>query len=258
MPSRWTAIAIAALVVLAGCPALGSDGGGSTETPTREPPDYHELALTTSNDGDPYEVTVAVTRDGETVLEQSFESTETHAYHTLTTLDETGSYEVTVNTTIPLGRNDTLDEQLTVDGDPGEATVLTVSKERISTETLDLPRRPIGEPVRVRPLWNSGNQFPINVTTHVWYRGERVGSETVTFEAGDTEPEDRLVESLELERAGVYHVAARVPRTGATPEGGEWTNETVLVTESTPTVVAAARYVRADVRWIRAMNVSSS
>lgn len=263
MPSRRFALLVATLVVLSGCSAFGGGGGDGSgadddQTPTQEPPDHHEIAVALAADGDPFEATVTVSRDGETVDERTVESTETVAYRNLTTLDESGPYTISVNTTIPRGKSSTLSERVDVDGDLGNATIISVDKRGISVDAIRLPRRPVAAPLRVRPLWEDSTRFDLNVSVSAWYRGERLGSETVTIPAGQEDPDDVRVETFDLERTGVYHVAARIPKTGTNLDAQGWTNRTVVVTDSDETIVLGTRYVRASVRWIRVMNASRS
>lgn len=234
MPSRALGIALALLVVLSGCSMVpGGGGDASTATPTRTPPDHHELVLAASVA--PYDATITVTRDGETVYEGTVSDDAGH-YRNLTALADGGPYTVTVNATLgPHGSNRST--RTTIDGDVGNATVIRAGYRGISTETFALPRRPMQYELGAYSQYmNPGGSARVDLEVWVRYRGEPIGNASVELER------DVLTRVLDLERTGVYHVSAR------TEEG--WTNRTVLVA-STDRFIEVSIGPQGDVKRIR-------
>lgn len=115
---------LALLVVLAGCsmvPGWGDEPAGPD--PDTGPPDHHLAFLSSSVQG--YNATVTVSKDGTRVSQHnvSFED-DAIRYVPLTTLNESGTYTITVETDIPGVGGGTMDETHRLEVDPGPAETI--------------------------------------------------------------------------------------------------------------------------------------
>ncbi|MFB6268777.1 MAG: hypothetical protein ABEH83_02455 [Halobacterium sp.] len=219
MPSsKPLAVALVAVVVLAGCSALPGGGGGD-QTTAPEPPAHAELVFASHTAGDAFQADITVERGGETVFETTVDASGNGTYRDLTTIDGNGSYTVTVNTTIP-GASGNRTEQFTVDDPGGKAVAVRAGPLGIYHEAFALPRRSVDH-----SLAAYHNAFPddyaagSNVTVRLWYRGERVGTATQSI------PGSELVDLVELDETGVYRVTAR-------GTGNKWHTELVVVPDA--------------------------
>jgi hypothetical protein len=220
MPSKQSALAVATLVVLAGCSAVPFVGGddGSAQPSVGEPPEHHEVALASHTNGYDFDATVTISKDGEQRYRTTIESDGNGTYRNLTTLSEPGPYTVTVNTTIPEGdgyRNATYQ----VDGSLGNATVLSVTFGGIYQHSLELPRHYLTHDGALGAysgyVDDEGPNY-MDLDVKVWYRGSMVADTTQTVE------HDALTRLVDIDRTGAYRIAVRT-------EGGEWTTKTVVV-----------------------------
>jgi hypothetical protein len=213
MPSRQLlAAALAALVLLSGCSML--PGGGDGDAPAAEDgPNHHVLEFYSHTNGAAYNGTLSVRQDGDTIHQTPLDSDGSGTYLNVTTLNESGPYTVVVNTTLPDPGGETMHEEHTIDGTPGNATVVTMDYQGARTTpyrlgeseqaTLHLDKQ-IPEAV----------EYPIRVT----YRGETIVDRTVADEATDP------FEVATLRGTGLYRVEVQ-------GVNDNWTNETVVVTE---------------------------
>lgn len=212
MPSnRALAVGLAALVLVSGCSMLpgGADGSASNDGPG-----HHELAFY-SNTGDaPYNGTLTVLRDGDTVHETPLGGDGTGTYLNVTTFEEAGPYTVVVNTSLPETGSGTMREEFTVDGALGNATVLTMDYQGVQRTNLSLPRGDAGALYFDKRL-----PEPIEYPVRVTYQGETVLDTTVS--ATGREP----FELADLRGVGVYHVEVR-------GMNEHWTNRTVVVADA--------------------------
>lgn len=232
MPSHVTALALAALIVLAGCAAL--PGGEQTDTATATPVEHHELVL--SSIIVPYEATVTVTDDGETVLAETVSGDASDAYATIGTLEDPGPYTVTVNTSIE--RYDgTLSDRFRIDADPGTATAIRMNHRGIRADTFDLPRHNATYPLGAYSSYvNVGGSEELDLDVRVWYQGERIATTTTAVSR------DELTRVVPLEDSGVYRVSART--------AGDWTNATVVL-DDPETYIVVEIGAQGDVSTIR-------
>lgn len=214
MPSnRLLAVALAVLVLLSGCSML--PGGGSGDDPAQaDGPDYHELTFYSNTDGASYNGTLSVTRDGETVHETPLEGDGDGTYLNVTTFDEAGPYTVVVNTSLPETGGGTMHEELAVDGSLGNATVVTMNYQGADATTMSLPRTDAGSLYLDKRI-----PEPAGSQVRVTHQGETLVDDT--FEVDGNSP----TEIADLDETGVYQVEA-------TGLNNEWTNQTVVVTES--------------------------
>jgi hypothetical protein len=218
MPSsKLLAVALAALLVLAGCSALpgGGNSGGDTGT-TVEPVDHDELVFVSHTDGDPFEADVTVEQGGEPVFETTIEADGDGTYRNLTTITGDESYTVTVNTTIR-GASGNRTEQFTVDEPTGNATAVRAKSLGIYHDSFELPRRSLDHPLGAYSFAMSGDD-PTDLDVRVWYRGEQVATATESV-AGDD-----LTRVADLEQTGAYLVQVR-------GTGGEWQTYPLVVTD---------------------------
>lgn len=211
MPSKRLAVALAAVVLLSGCSMLPGGGDAPAE---QTGPDYHELAFYSHTDGAPYDGTLTVTRDGETVNELTLDGDGNGTYLNVTTFDEPGSYTVVVNTSLPETGGGTMHEEFTVNGSSGNATVLTMNYQGARATSYSLGGEADGALYLDKRI-PEAVEYPIRVA----YQGESVVDTTVADDA--TNP----FEVSALRGPGVYRVEVR-------GINDEWTNETVVVTES--------------------------
>jgi hypothetical protein len=231
MASRYAALMVA-MVLLAGCSALGGQG---TPTATPTPPGHHELVFASGIT--PYEATITVTKDGETVAERTLEGDADGTYKQVATLESSGPYTVTVNATRG-DRENTDSNRFRIDGDLGNATAVTMTWHGIYPETLELPRRNATHPVGDRIGYvNVTGSAVVNLDVRVSYQGEQLASRSLELTP------DELTRVVPVERTGVYLVAART-------DGGDWTNATVVL-DDTGKFIEISVGARGDVKEIR-------
>ncbi|MXR20400.1 hypothetical protein [Halobacterium bonnevillei] len=218
MPSsKLLAVALAALLILAGCSAL--PGAGDTDGDqgtTVEPVDHDELVFISHTDGDPFEAAISVERGGEPVFETTLEADGNGTYRNLTTISGDESYTVTVNTTIR-GASGNRTEQFTVDEPTGNATAVRAKSLGIYHESFPLPRRSLEHPLGAYSYGMSGGD-PTDLDVRVWYRGERIATAT------ESVPGDELTRVVDLEQTGAYLVEVR-------GSDGDWTSRPLVVLE---------------------------
>lgn len=218
MASTRAAVAVGVLLVVAGCAGFP---GVDEEPESAESVEHHELVL--ASDLTPYEATVTVETDGETVLERSIESEGPAGYTQLGTLEEPGPYLVTVNTSIETYEGN-LSGEVRVDGDPGNATVLVADYRGITPARVPLPRERAEHSMSAYSYHvNIGGSSNVTLDYRVWYRGERLADDSVTV------TRDNLTGVVSLERTGVYHVSLRA--------AGDWENETVVLADPEQSIV---------------------
>lgn len=217
MPSRRTlAAAVAALVLLSGCSAVPGLGGGSGDAADDpEGPTHHGFTFVSDTDGAAFDATIAVRKDGETLLEESVSADGSGTYVNLSSVEATGPYTVTVNTTLPAPGGDNRSRQVELDADLGNETVVDVTYTRIRFRSFRLPRQEMEAPLQFRKRL----EFPIESTVVVKHHGEVVYSDTVA--RNGTGP----FELAELPETGVYRVAV------SGSHGERWTNDTVILRE---------------------------
>jgi len=194
MPSRLSAAALIAVVLLAGCSALVGGGDDATPTATTR---SHELVFASFTDGEPFEANVTVTKDGEGVYQRTVTSDGKGTYAVLTSFDEQGPYTVHVNTTIPQLGGGTEKTRFEVVGEPRNATVVHAEATGVRHDTLALPRNRAGTGIQILGDVVDENA-PVELDVQVWYRGERVVS--------TTERHDEITQ-VELNGTGAYRVA---------------------------------------------------
>ena len=211
MPSKTTALAVAAVVLLSGCSML--DGGDPATTSPPDPVNSHPLVYGSDTGGHAYEATVTVTKDGKTVYETDIASNGTGVYRNLTRFEEPGPYTVTVNTTLPAVGGGNMSERFVVAGRTSEATAVSVGYQGIAHASFSLPRRTVDEPVKVTGT-GPGRSVGRLVVEH---RGQRV-VETAPTLAGN---EPYYVANLE--RTGLYRVSVL--------SEGEWERRTVVLAD---------------------------
>lgn len=215
MPSsKPLAVALVAMLLLAGCSAL--PGGGGEQTTTYDSPEHSELVFQSYNDGEPFEADLTVERDGETVFETTVDASGNGTYRQLATIDGNESYTVTVNTTVS-GASGNRSEQFTVEAPLGDAAAVRVTSLGVYHHVYDLPRRSLDHPLGVYH-----NALPDDMAAgsdldvQVWYRGERVATAT------QSAPGSKLTRVVELNRTGAYRVKAR-------GTGDEWRTDVLVV-----------------------------
>ena len=213
MPSKRLAVVLVAMVLLSGCSMLPGGGGGDGAAQP-DGPDYHELAFYSHTNGAPYNGTLAVTRDGETVHETTLEGDGTGTFLNVTRFDEPGPYTIVVNTSLPEAGGGTMHEELTVNGTLGNATAVTMDYQ----DTRATSYR-IGGDADGALYLDKRHSEPVPYPIRVAYEGETVVDTTVEEEGAQP------FEVAALRGPGVYRVEAR-------GLNEEWTNETVVVTES--------------------------
>lgn len=214
MPSsKLPAVAVAVLVVLAGCSMLPGGGGGGDDPGTTDSPGYHELAFYSHTDGAAYNGTLTVRQEGEPVHEVDI-GDDGDGFYTNATFDESGPYTVVVNTSLPETGGGTMHEEISVAGDPGNATVLTMNYQGVRETRYAMEGDADGALYLHEPL-PEAVEIPVRVT----HDGETVLDREVEIDS------DEPVEVTDLRGPGVY----RVETIG---HGHEWTNETIVVTQS--------------------------
>lgn len=214
MPSKQVlAAALAAMVLLSGCSTL-TGGAGGDDPATDDAPAHHELRFYSNTDGVAYNGTLSVRKDGETVHETSLDGDGNGTYVNVTTLDESGPYTVVVNTSLPDPGDATMHEEHTIDAAPGNATVVTMDFQGARTTSYSLAGDDDGALYLDKRI-----PEPVDYPIRVSYRGESVVHTTVSDEA--TSP----FEVAALRGAGVYRVRVK-------GVNHEWTNQTIVVTES--------------------------
>ncbi|MFC3477813.1 hypothetical protein [Halobacterium litoreum] len=212
MPSkRLLAVALAAMVLFAGCSALPSGGGGGDADP--EAPDYHGFTFVSDTGGNAYEATVTVEKDGERLLERSVSGDGDGTYVNLSSVEEAGPYTMTVNTTIPAAGGGNMSEQVELNGSLGNETVIDVSYLAIEVKSFALPRQEMEEPL----YFQKNIDLPIEAQVVVTHDGETVYSEDV--HRNGTGP----FELAELPETGVYQVSV------GDSDGENWENDTVIL-----------------------------
>jgi hypothetical protein len=216
MPSsRTLAVALAALVLLAGCSAIpGVDDSNERESPRPDAPDHHGFAVTTDTGGTAVDVAVTVTKDGEEIVAREFSSDGDGRFLRLGTVNESGPYTVTVNTTLPASGGGNMSEQTTVNGTLGNETIVDVTYTDVEFPSIRLPRQELSQPLNYRKA-RVGKPVGSNRIL-VEYQGETIVSKTLRKEAKGP------FDIASLSKTGLYRVSAR-------SAGGRWTNETVVV-----------------------------
>jgi len=211
MPSnRLLAIALAAMVLCSGCAALPGGGGGN-DAP--DGPDHHGFTFVADTNGEPFEATVTVEKDGEQLLERSVSGDGTGTYVNLSSVEAAGPYTMTVNTTIPAAGGGTRSERVELNGSLGTETVVDVSALAIEVKSFELPRREMAEPLQFR----KNIPLPVEAQVVVTHEGETVFAESV--ERNGTGP----FELADLPDTGVYRVAV------GSGDGERWENDTVVL-----------------------------
>lgn len=212
MAHRTLAVALTLLVVIAGCSALS--GEEPTPTATATPVDHHELVIASIIV--PYDATVTVAKDGETVIEETVSGDADDAYEVVGTLEEPGPYTVTVNSSIEF-YDGPLQERFRIDGDAGNATLVRMNYRGMRHDTFSLPRRNATYPMGVySSFMNVTGSKEVTLRYKIWYEGRLIADNST-----DVLP-DELYRVTPLERTGVYRVHVRAK------EGG-WTNKTLIV-----------------------------
>lgn len=217
MPSRrLLAAALAAVVLLAGCAAVPGFGGGSDGNgDAPDGPTAHGIAFESATGGVPFEGTVAVGKDGETLVSRNVSSDGDGTFVDVATLNQSGPFTVTVNTTIPGVGGGTMSERLTVPGALGCETVVDLSYTRIRARTVSLPRQTVETDLQFRkprPVEIRGED---TYGVVVQYQGETIVD--AAFDEDSTGP----VTVGALDRTGFYRIRFR--------SGDEWSNRTVVV-----------------------------
>lgn len=217
MPSsKPLAVALVAMLVLAGCSALpGAGNSDGDQGTTVEPVDHDELVFISHTGGDPFEAEVTVERGGETVFETTVQADGDGTYRNLTSISGDESYTVTVNTTIR-GASGNRSERFTVDEPSGNATAIRAKSLGIYQESFELPRRSLEHPLGAYSYAMSDDEFDLEV--RVWYRGERIATAT------ESVPGDELTRVVDLEQTGAYLVEVR-------GSDGEWESYPLVVPE---------------------------
>jgi hypothetical protein len=216
MPStRSLAVALTAMVLLAGCSMLPVDGGGQSE-PATDSPGYHGFGLVADTDGASFEATVTVTKNETRLLQESVSLDGDGTYTNLSAVTQPGPYTVTVQTTIPAADGGTRDYRRRVDGALGDETILDVVYNGLSVHTLPLPRQAVTEPVYL----DKDEELPVETTVVIHHRGD------VVYAGGVPQGETGLLELTTLSDTGVY----RVSLSGL--NGERWTNKTVVVSHA--------------------------
>lgn len=228
MPSKQTALLVAALVVLSGCSAVPFVGGDEGARPTvGEPPEHHEVVFASNTGGFAYDANVTVFKDGEVRYQRTIENDGSSSYLNLTELEEPGPYTVTVNTTIPAAGDDKYrSERFQVDGQLGSASVIRIAYLGIYHRSLELPREfmKYDDAINVpSSYYNSDGSNRLDVDFRIWYRGDKYIDETRTI---SDEGHNKL---LDLKRTGVYRIEAR-------GKDGEWVSKTVVIADPNKTV----------------------
>lgn len=214
MGEKSITVLLSVIVVLAGCTTTLDSGQTTTQEPA---PDQHEFVFASQTGGTAFEGAITVSKGSETVFEQNVTSDGNGTYLSLAARNESGPYTVTVNTTIPAG-NENVSDRFTVPGDSGNATVITADFHGVSHERLPLPRQSLEHPLGAYSHYvNIGGSDEVDIDVRVWYRGERIVSKSVGL------PADQLTRVTELERTGVYRVAARVENA--------WTESTLVIAD---------------------------
>jgi hypothetical protein len=215
MPStRSLAIALTAVVLLAGCSMVPGLGGSDGQTPDR--PGYHGFGLVADTDGASFDATVTVTKDDTRLFRESMTLDGDGSYTNLTSVSEPGPYTVTVNTSLPAAGGGTRSYRRRVDGALGDETILDVVYNGLSVHTLPLPRQAVTEPVYL----DKDEELPVETTVVIHHRGD------VVYSGGVPQGETGLLELTTLSDTGVY----RVSLSGL--NGERWTNETVVVSHA--------------------------
>jgi hypothetical protein len=223
MPSsKLPAVALAVLVVLAGCSMLPGGGGGGDDPGTTDGPGYHELSFYSHTDGAAYNGTLTVRKDGETVYEVDV-GDPGDGFFANATFDEPGPYTVVVNTSLPETGGGTMHEELSVAGDLGNATVLTMNYQGVR-ETRYAMRGDADGALYLQDRLPEPVEIPVRVT----HDGETVIDRVAEIDSDDA------VEVTDLRGPGVYRVEAK-------GHNNEWTNETVVVTRSGAKIAVYSR-----------------
>lgn len=212
MPSsKLLAVAVAVFVVLAGCSMLPGGGGGGDDPGTTSGPGYHELAFYSHTDGASYNGTLTVRQDGQMVHEVDI-GDDGDGFYADATFDEPGPYTVVVNTSLPETGGGTMHEEISVAGDPGNATVLTMNYQGVR-ETRYAMRGDADGALYLQDELPEPVEIPVRVT----HDGETVIDGVAEIDS------DEPIEVTDLRGPGVYRVEAR-------GHNHEWTNETIVVT----------------------------
>jgi len=212
MPSsKLPAVALAVLVVLAGCSMLPGGGGGGDDPGTTDGPGYHELSFYSHTDGAAYNGTLTVRKDGETVYEVDVGDAG-DGFFANATFEEPGPYTVVVNTSLPETGGGTMHEELSVAGDLGNATVLTMNYQGVR-ETRYAMRGDADGALYLQDRLPE----PVEIPVRVAHDGETVIDRVAEIDSDDA------VEVTGLRGPGVYRVEAK-------GHNNEWTNETIVVT----------------------------
>lgn len=210
---RQHALLVALLVVLAGC-GLGPSGpAGSPEGSTITHP--VEVASTTPS---PYELQVTITRDGETVFEDTVTGGEAATYRELTTLESSGTYTVTVesNITGKLGGKAGTERTLTVAG--GERTSIVVNPGNVSV--VQQPKSP-GDSHLKLGVTGLDSLDDHSLLVVVRRDGEEVYRRNLT--SADAREDDRRLELLTADETGTYQILIKHS------DSFFWKNETFVV-----------------------------
>jgi len=217
MPSSQSlAVALAVLLLLAGCSAIPGvdDGSNERESPQPDAPDHHSFAVATDTGGAAFHATVTVTKDGESLASWEFSSEGNRRFLSLGTVNESGPYTVTVNTTIPAAGDGNMSRQTSMNGTLGNETIIDVTYTDIAFPSIRLPRQELSEPLKYRKA--SSAKTKNNKRILVEYQGAPIISKT--FNKKGRGPFDLA----SLSKTGYYRVSVQSP-------GGRWTNETVII-----------------------------
>jgi hypothetical protein len=174
MPStRSLAVALTAMVLLAGCsmvPGLGGgDGGGSAP----DAPQRHDVVVVSDTGGEPYDGTVTISKNGEMLVTESLSMDGNGSYANLTSLTEPGPYTITVNTSLPAAGGDNLFREFEVDNPLGNATVLDVTYPDVTYRSAPLPYREMQQPVYFSKI-----ALPVETEFVITHEGEVVYENT--------------------------------------------------------------------------------
>jgi hypothetical protein len=192
MPStRSLAVALTAVVLLAGCSML--PGGGGSSSP--DAPARHDIVVVSDTDDVPYNGTITVERNGEALATETISPDGTGTYLNLTSLTEPGPYTMTVNTSIPAAGGDTLRRQFEVAHPLGNRTVLDVTYLDVARESVPLPTRTLDQPVYFEKI-----ALPVETSVRITHEGEVVYENTTAREG------EGPFELTTLPETGAYRV----------------------------------------------------
>lgn len=223
MPSRTVALALVAMVFVAGCSMLPG-GDDASSTPTAEPLDSYGLVFASDTNGYAFDATVTVDRNGTEVFTQSLETSGNGTFENLTRFEDPGPYTVTVNTTVPAPGDENRSERFTTNGSLGTTTAVLVDFRGITQPTYSAPPRNVSQSVRVVGT-AYGREVDRLIVDH---RGRRIV---------DSSPEHSGSEPYhvaDLPATGVYRIAVQ--------SNGEWERRVVAVTNPDEYVLVELGY----------------